>query len=235
MNQIQANRLRSYWRKLPDPQAVTVYKQTAPAVYSGTAGVTAFRRPQGLVEADVSKGVYLFDKVDWLIPKEKYPAYLYPGDTLTWAHPTLGGLLYTVGKEGVEEVGALGTWRLHCVRPNFNAALTRVVTVYRPQPGQDAGGGVTRGTPTVVAGPFPAALQQFSTFSVGGNAVEAQETWGKRITPVPVKVYCPVSFRVQPHDYLVDDAGLSYTINADSNFGVLAEFMALDTYLIPSG
>lgn len=219
--------LQAKWHILPDRQTNAVlYRQTAPGTYSANALTAAFRRPKGYLEADVSNGVYLVEKVDWWVPKAVYSAQPYPGDYLLWPHPIHGDVAYTVGKDGVDEVGALGTWCLHTVRPNLNAALTRVVNVYRPQPGQDAGGGVTRGNPTTLASNIPAAVEVLDTFKIA--PVEQGVTFGKLQLPNPVRVYIAVTIRVQPHDYLIDSTGVTYTVQNDSNVNRIGEFMALD-------
>lgn len=231
---IDAARHRNLWRtniSALDRGAVLFQKETAPWVYTDTQIPEAWFRQGSIVEAENSNGAYLVEELKWYIPREFLPDQPYPNNRITSisaqksGYP-LGNKTFVVGKDGSKAIGAEGVWEINAVRPFVNPARGEIVTVYRKQPVVGYGGIIEDGTPTILAGPILAAIQEADTFRVA--AVESEEVFGRFQNPQPVRIFLNISIRVQPHDFVIRQSdNRRYTIFNDASINLVGQFMEL--------
>lgn len=213
--------LQNGWQLVPGRVTVQFRRQTAPGTYTATTVRDAWRRHKGTSEAAPSLGAYLFDAVDWYFPMARYPSSPLPGDVVRYNSQD-----YYIDPDGVQEVGAQGSWLCHTRRPNISAALSEDITIYRPTAGVDAEYRITQASATVIANAVPCAVQVADTFGV--VAVGVEEILGKLQQPQLVTIYLPVTVRLQPHDYIQRADGSKYSLSGDLKINRLGEFMALN-------
>jgi len=213
--------LQNGWQLVPGRVTVQFRRQTAPGTYTATTVRDAWRRHKGTSEAAPSLGAYLFDAVDWYFPMARYPSSPLPGDVVRYNSQD-----YYIDPDGVQEVGAQGSWLCHTRRPNISAALSEDITIYRPTAGVDAEYRITQASATVIANAVPCAVQVADTFGVVAVGVGHFDHLFESLGSGGRSDFGTV--RLQPHDYIQRADGSKYSLSGDLKINRLGEFMALN-------
>lgn len=227
-----ADLMRRGWHMMPDRVTVVFLNQVSPGVYTTANVHNCWRRGRGLAEAENSQGVYVMLSADWYIPKESHPGQPTPGDVIRFAagssapHAAMSGD-YIIIPDGVTEVGAMGAWKCATAMWSLQGGLTDTVTIYRPSVAIGPGGrAIHSGAPAVLSAAAPAKIQVVDTFAL--TPITASELAGKLVIPNPARVYLTTSVRVQPHDYMVDQHGLRWTVRNEYFVNLLGALQAID-------
>jgi hypothetical protein len=229
-----ADVMRLGWKYMPDRATITYRRQTAPGVYSSETVRDCWRRSSGIrgefvgvSEAENSAGVYRSQNCEWYIPRARRSTQPVPGDIIRFAAVSntaspYYGLEgdYIILPTGVDEHGALGAWRCVTGFPFLASGLTDTITIYRPTLVPGGGGRAEEYGRTAVASGISAKIQNEPPNT-------ATDVLGKRQIPTSSVVYLSSQVDVQPHDYLIDQNGLQWSILEERHTAMLGLLQSL--------
>ena len=202
---------------------VTFYRQTSGSTYDSGTALNVQWRPQRTHEAEPSSGAYQLEEVNIRVLKAQLSVTPQVGDTVNNGTNT-----YVIGANGVREVGALGAWECSLARPFLKDVVDTTISIYRPQPTQDSSYRLRRGTETTVATGIPAYLQLQDPTSV------EEDMYGKMAQAQAYSCYISQTISgLQPHDRIVDAAGVSYSYEGTVNLNRIGVFQHLIVYRRP--
>ncbi|HXD88527.1 MAG TPA: hypothetical protein VN641_18705 [Urbifossiella sp.] len=201
---MNASRLRNLWSIMPDRATLGYQVQPSLGVYAAAVPVNdCWWRPAQTDELLPSFGVAVRSLRTWFIPKTKTTIVPAIGDLITNAVTAIDPVVYPWVVTGLQDVGALGTWRLDSISLSLQANLRGSLTFSRPDDAVDSS---YRPFPiyTEYATAIPSRVQPED-----GSAVEVFD----RITlPSKFTAVLGVRVAVRAKDRAVDDNGNTYTI-----------------------
>lgn len=225
--------MRRFWRNVPDRRSMEhlVRYAASPPGYNPSIAPVADMWHRNLVRetGPGNLGVYLVSNCEFYLPKigaagTTYSPVPVPGDRINdaiQATAVYTNSVWTVYR--VEEVGALGAWKLSCVTPSIAAGFGLAVSIQAPtEVVTDSGLRAISGW-TEVSG--QTGWLQRTDAEVDGDIQ------GKRATPRNGTVYVPLAFEVKSQ-YSVLVSSSRYTIKDVRYPRDFADMMELDVELL---